>query len=186
MTTSSKPMAEISAADLSALIRNVKTSGTKYDALVQRAAAQCVLQSVVHRNVTPMNDLFESLPKGSRRDSLVAYFEKFGNAAWMKTEKKIAFFDADVDWTHEYSKTVAATMWTTGTKQAVIKSAYDLEDEFAKVLDRFEKLANDPSKNVGHPELLARMKAAYNAYVVDSFHNITSDNDEVEEEEIAA
>lgn len=164
--------------DLVKLIASVKTSGSRFDALVQKAAVQCVAQSIVHSNVTPANDLFNALPKGSRRDSLVAWFERHGNLAWMKAERKLAFYKAvEADaWTPEYAVEVQGNMWTTGTKAPEIKSAYDLEDEFGKVFDRLGKVMNDSTKEVAHRDLYAKLKAVYNQHIV-SEH---SANDEKE------
>lgn len=161
----------VEAAELDKMIVGVKTSGVRFDALVQRAAVQCVAQSILHGNTTPANALYEALPKGSRRDSLVAWFEKYGNFAWMKGERKLAYFKAKsaADWTDEYAAEVAASMWTTGTKPAEPKSVYDMEEEVSKFLDRMGKLAGDSTKNVKHKDLLDSLKKVYAAYVVEGF-----------------
>jgi len=158
----------LSSDDLVKLIASVKTSGSRFDALVQKAAIQCVAQSIVHSNVTPANDLFNALPKGSRRDSLVAWFERHGNMAWMKAERKIAFYKAvEVEaWTPEYAVEVGGNMWTTGTKAPEIKSSYDLEEEFGKVFDRLGKVMSDSTKEVAHRDLYAELKAVYNKHIV--------------------
>lgn len=160
----------ISSDDLVKLIASVKTSGAKFDALVQKAAVQCVAQSIVHSNVTPANDLFNALPKGARRDSLVAWFERHGNFAWMKAERKLVFYKAHEKdaWNADFSIDVSSNMWTTGTKAPEPKSAYDLEDEFGKVFDRLGKIMSDSTKNVEHRDLYAKMKAVYNQYVVEA------------------
>jgi hypothetical protein len=158
----------LSSDDLVKLIASVKTSGSRFDALVQKAAIQCVAQSIVHSNVTPANDLFNALPKGSRRDSLVAWFERHGNLAWMKAERKLAFFKAveASAWTPEYAVEVGGNMWTTGTKAPEIKSTYDLEDEFGKVFDRLGKVMSDSTKTIEHRDLYAKLKAVYNNHIV--------------------
>ena len=168
----------MSVEDLNKGINSVKTSGARFDALVQRMAVECVAQSIVHRNTTPGNDLLNALPRGSRRDSLVAWFEKFGHFAWMKVEKKLAFFDAGQEMTAAYYAEVRATSWTTGTKPAAIVSSYDLENEFGKVLDRLGKLVSDSTKTIEHKDLYAKLKATYTAYVVENFEEPASNEEQ--------
>lgn len=174
------PLKLMSAEEISKGIISVKTSGARFDALVQRMAVECVAQSIVHRNITLGNDLLNALPKGSRRDSLVAWFERFGHFAWMKTEKKLAFFDAGQEMTAAYFAEVRATSWTTGTKPAAIVSSYDLETEFGKVLDRLGKLVNDSSKTIEHKDLYAKLKATYTAYVVENFAEPATNDDTIQ------
>lgn len=166
----------MSVEDINKGINQVKTSGARFDALVQRIAVECVAQSIIHRNVTPGNDLFNALPKGSRRDSLVAWFERFGHFAWMKTEKKLAFFDAKLEMTAAYFVEVRATHWTTGTKPAAIVSTYDLEKEFSKVLDRLGKIVSDSTKTIEHRDLYAKLRLTYNAYVAGHLQDVAAND----------
>lgn len=184
MTNKTTTFAVLEASAVSTLIASVKTSGARFDALVQRTATQCVAHSILHGNVNPANDLLNALPKGSRRDSMVAWFEKYGNMAWRKAEKRIDFFKVidKAECTDAYLKEVSVSPWTSGTKPAAIVSTYDLEQEFGKVLDRMGKLVGDSSKTIEHADLYTKLKAAYTAYVVESY--VAPANDE--EEKVAA
>lgn len=184
MTNKTTTFAVLEASAVSTLIASVKTSGARFDALVQRTATQCVAHSILHDNIDMGNDLLNALPKGSRRDSMVAWFEKFGNFAWMKGDKKLAFFKVveKKDCDQAYLKEVSASPWTSGTKPAAIVSTYDLEQEFGKVLDRMGKLVWDSSKTIEHADLYTKLKAAYTAYVVESYVAPANDG----EEQIAA
>ena len=154
---------------LATAINSVKTSGARFDALVQSAAANCIAQSVLHNNATPANDLFHAMPKGSRRDSLAAYFEKFGNLGYLKADKKIVYYNAKLekaDWTPAYSLEVMAFPWTSGTKAADPKSTWDIEEEAQKFIDRMVKIAANSVNTVAHRDLIADLKNAYTSYVV--------------------
>ena len=181
MSKENKSLNIVAAEVLGKMIADVKRAGARFDALVQAAAFQCVAQSVLHRNILPGQDLLDSLPKGSRRDSLVAYFEKFGNFAWMKQDRKLAFYEAvgAAEWTADYASVARAFMWTSGTKPAAIVSAYDLDDLTGKFLDKIGKLVDDSTKEVRHRDLYAKLKAVYTAHVVEGF-NPEAENDEVE------
>ena len=118
---------------LSAAIGIIGKSGKLLEKQIQVAAVQCIAQSIVHRNASPAMSLYEALPKGQRHDSLVAYFEKFGNLAYSKTEKKIVFFDVAkhtdqdaLEWSQEYASEVNAFQWVNGTKKPEPKSAYEI------------------------------------------------------------
>jgi hypothetical protein len=152
--------------DLAKAINGIKTRGAKFDMDVQKAAVQCIAYSIKDRNVTPCNDLYDALPKGSRRDSLVSYFERFGNCAWMKDDKKIKFFDAKLDWTPAYALEASAFMWTGAKKQAEIVSKYDVETEASKFFDRLEKILKDSTKTVQHRELYDELRKTYASYVM--------------------
>jgi hypothetical protein len=132
---------------------------------------QCIAQSIVHRNASPAMSLYEALPKGQRHDSLVAYFEKFGNLAYSKTEKKVVFFDvakhtdqAALEWSQEYASEVSAFQWVNGTKKPDPKSAYDVSEEVGKLLERLSKIAADSTKDVKNKALLDELVGVYNAY----------------------
>lgn len=160
---------------LSQAIGIIGKSGKILEAQVQAAAIQCIAQSIVHRNATPAQQLFEALPKGQRHDALVAYFEKFGNLAYSKAEKKVVFFDVEkitdksLVWTDTYADEVAAFHWTKGTKKPEPKSAWDVSEELGKLIERMTKLASDSTKDVKHKDLLAKVTEVVNAY---NFHEV--------------
>lgn len=150
-------------------------SGKVLESQIQAAAVQCIAQSVIYRNSTPAQSLYEALPKGQRHDSLVAYFEKFGNLAYSKAEKKIVFFDVEkvldktLDWTDIYAAEVVAFHWTNGTKKPEPKSAYDVAEELGKLIERLTKLSSDSTKDVKHKDLLAKVTETMNAYNFQEF-----------------
>lgn len=152
-------------------------SGKVLEAQVQAAAVQCIAQSILHRNATPAAELYTALPKGQRHDSLAAYFEKFGNLAYDKGEKKIVFFDCEkladkkLDWTDEYATQVGAFHWTNGTKKPEPKSAWDVAEELNKLIERMTKITSDSVKaeKVKHKDLLDEVIKVVSAYNFQEF-----------------
>ena len=60
---------------LMAAIGKIAKTAAKLTKDVQAVAVECALHAVDHGNVTPANELVESLGKGMRRASLRAWFE---------------------------------------------------------------------------------------------------------------
>jgi hypothetical protein len=154
---------------LAKLIGTIGKQKVALDKNIQTAAAECVAQSIVHRNATPSMQLYDAVGNTTRRDALVAYFEKFGNLAWSKADKRIAFFDtekilgaaAKLAWTEDYAKQVGDTPWASLKKEPEVVSVYDMDTEFSKFFKRLERLAADPAVTVKNKEMLAVVRAAY-------------------------
>ena len=154
---------------LAKLIGTIGKQKVALDKNIQTAAAECVAQSIVHRNATPSMQLYDAVGNTTRRDALVAYFEKFGNLAWSRADKRVTFFDtgkilgADkaLVWTEEYAKQVCDTPWASLKKEPEVVSVYDMDTEFSKFFKRLERLAADPAVTVKNKEMLATVRAAY-------------------------
>jgi hypothetical protein len=154
---------------LAKLIGTIGKQKVALDKLIQTAAAECVAQSIVHRNATPSMQLYDAVGNTTRRDALVAYFEKFGNLAWSRADKRITFFDVEKNvkgaaalaWTEEYAKMVSDTPWASLKKEPEVVSVYDVDVEFSKFFKRLERLAADPAVSMKNKDMLATVRAAY-------------------------
>lgn len=138
---------EVMKADaLAKLIGTIGRQKVRIDAMTQTAAVQCIAQSIVHRNSTPATQLFDVLGKSTRRDALVAYFERFGNLMWSKVESKVVFCDVanlpsrtKLEWTDEYAAKVAEVVWFNAKPEPKIKSNFDVEDAVSKLIETIER-----------------------------------------------
>jgi hypothetical protein len=151
---------------------------------VQTAAFECVAQSIVHRNITPAQQLLDVI--GSHlKPVLVAYFERFGNIAWMKAESRVAFYEVKVNARHEaskiltekgeremadgallflsdrYAKVVREFAWIKAKKEIEPKSVFDAADEIDKTLTRLLALKKRGAK-IDNIEVLDAVIVAYN------------------------
>ena len=158
---------------LSKEIAAIGKQKVNFENRVQKAATECIGQSVVHRNATPAMQLFDALSGSVRRDALVAFFEKFGQLMWSTADKKLVFLDRTKDklaWTDEYRNEVATTMWHTLKKETPPKSVYDAAKEIGDTIDRLlkKRVKGIEIKNIG---ALNAVHAAYAAWVADSFGN---------------
>lgn len=168
---------------LGALIKSIGQQRVAFDGAVQTAAVMCVGQSIVHRNVTPANDLLEAV--GSHlKPVVVAFFERFGNIAWSKSEKKLKFHELMVFaghdaarcipvgeklvWSEDYSALVTAFVWTKAKKEAEPVSQFDVQEETDKFLERLLKAAKKGA-TLKHKPLLEKLAEVYNRYTADTF-----------------
>jgi hypothetical protein len=135
-----------------------------FDSAVQKAMVEVIGQSIVHRNITPAQSLLDVM--GSHlKPVLVAQFEKFGHIAYMKADKKLAFFDAKKEWTSEYRTLVEKSHWTKAKKEQEPKSEYDADVMLGDVIKRLDKLVAKPGVTVLNLELYKKVKAAHAAAV---------------------
>lgn len=156
----------VDGATLSKLIATIGKTKARLDSQIQTAAMSCIAQSILHRNVSPANDLYNVLEKSMRRDSLLKMFEQYGHMAWSKVEGRILFdkLRADSDkalvWSEGYAKTLP--MWYEAKKEKPASSMYDFEEAFVKFLDAALKKARDTTVEFKGRDLLdnAIMKKA--------------------------
>ena len=158
---------------LSKLIGTIGRQRVRIDNLIQTAAVQCVAQSIVHRNSTPAAQLYDALGKSNRRDSLLTYFERFGNLTWSKVESRVIFFDVGtlpskqaLEWTETYATKVNGTLWFNAKPEPKAKSAYDVEDAVSKLIETVERAVKKGTEVKGL-ELFDAVSAAYYGFRAD-------------------
>lgn len=65
-------------AALNKAIAEIKRAGENLDQAIQTAGLSCLAYAGKHGQVTPANDLYWAMPKGSRRNALVEWLLAFG------------------------------------------------------------------------------------------------------------
>lgn len=156
---------------LMGMIAKAGSQKAEYVGAVKIAASECIGQSIVHRNTTPANELLKVVSK-HHKATLVAYFEKFGNFAWMKAEDKLAFYEGDrkLEWTEEYAKQVLAFDWEDARKPTKVRSEYDVEAEFSRFMEQV-KTAIKKGLTVKNADLIADLEAAKARYVITHYED---------------
>ena len=103
-----------------------------------------------------------------RRDSMVAFFEKFGNFAWMKSEKKLVFYPAVALMSEEdftaWSEETITQKWHEAKKASEPVSIHDVGAEFDKFLKRMSKISEDATMELRHKELLSQLEHTASVY----------------------
>jgi hypothetical protein len=132
---------------------------------VQEMAQQAVAYSIIHGDISIGKMLLEaiSVNKALRKDSLVAYFEKYGNFAWMKVGKTLKFFEAykvgKLDADHE--ALIVGAKWDEAKREAEIVSKYDMEEMVRAFIGKMNKIAGDSANTVEHREALAIVEQSF-------------------------
>jgi len=127
---------------LNQLIATIKRSGAKLDTQIQEAALGCLIQLEEHGNSTPLNMLWEAMPKGSRRNALGVWACKYGKARINTGKDKDAV-------RFKYNKTgttdldaAAANPWYGQTKERALEKEFSLQTRFAALLRDYKKHIN--------------------------------------------
>ena len=159
MTKTNKPaFALISgAANIKSAIDSIERRGKKYDHDVQIAALSAMQHHVEHGDVTLINRLVGSMPKGSRVNALRAFIETFG-AVRFDAESKL--------FVHVKGGTfrlddAMAVMWNEFKPEAAYQPITDPFKRFDQLVSQFErdmKEMGDQSKVT--PEMIAALKSA--------------------------
>lgn len=159
-------MALINQADLSKLVASIGKRGASLTKDIQSAAVAAIGYSVVHGDITFGNRLLDALGTWTRKDALVAFFEKYGNFAWMKQDKKLAFFKAVELMSEAEFESFAETLpqWDTAKRAPQVISKYDVAAEFDKFLKRMEKLREDSTIELRHKALLDALEDTTSKY----------------------
>jgi hypothetical protein len=137
---------------------------------IQEVASYAIAVSITSGNVAVANSLLEALgtTKSLRKDSLVAHFEKLGNFAWLKQEKKLGFFlnakhgCTDGVLTPEYESVIVGSKWDEAKREAEIVSEYDMEKQFRVFISRMDKIVSDPANTVENIDVLAAIRTVFN------------------------
>jgi hypothetical protein len=163
-----KTVTNMTSEQFNVLIGQIKRLGKLTNHAIQRAAVFAVYQSIEHRNSTPADTLLKAMPAGARRQSLICFFERFGNLCYAKTTKKVEFFDVlnmtgmELDEFNE--EKLMATQWHTMIKEPDLTSAWDVSEQLDKVLSKLEKAIDHETREVLNAGLIKKVRLAIAEY----------------------
>lgn len=143
-------------------ISQIGKIGNKLNLRIQIAAMNAVYYSVTEGYIQYGQNLVLAMNAGQRKNSLVAFLEKFGNFAWSKENKNLIYQKNDKATVE--SLDAIDERWFETIKAPEPKSMYDFEEDVSKFIKRMEKAVTDKATIV-HIELMDYIKAA-----VDQFH----------------
>jgi hypothetical protein len=151
------------------LVALINKRGGQVDSLIQEAALIAAEQATVHGNINPVNALYEGMPNGSRRASLVAWFELFANVTYMTVDKKFTH-DAGraYKWEANHIKGATHTKWYEARKET-IRSDKDAVEEVDAFIKRMMALSKEG--RLANPELidvLNKAKAKWHGAMLDA------------------
>jgi hypothetical protein len=144
-----------------------KTAGELQTA-IQDVAVQAVGYSIEHGDIRYGQKLFDVLPSGVRRASLVAFLEKHGNFAYSKEDKCFKFFKGLGEPRVFDEMALMAINWASATKETIV-SSYDLELIMTKAIKAMEKAFKEHEKsgvkleNTSAYDFMVSARDSYNA-----------------------
>lgn len=142
-------------ADAYKLADSIAKRGKVLDSDIQRAAVSAIAYSILYGDVTIGQKLIECFPAGSRKASLVTYFETRGNFEFDKSAKKVVYRlnpKAERDMA-KLIPLLAENRWT-DAKPEVIESVYDVMESLEKFIKRFENMKSE----VVHRDMLPKLR----------------------------
>lgn len=166
---------EFNAEKFAKLVSLISKRGGQVDGLIQEAALIAAEQATVHGNINPVNALYDGMPNGTRRASLVAWFELFANVTYMKTAKKFSHDPGrGYKWEGVHAMGAAYTKWFEARKET-IRSDKDAIEEVDNFIKRMKALAKEG--RLINPELvtvLDQAKAKWHGAYIDATLGIPS------------
>ena len=144
-------------AAIKSAIDSIARRGKKLDRDIQVAALSAMQHHVEHGDVTLINRLVDSMPKGSRVNALRAFIETFGAVRFDVESKKFvhlrgATFRLD---------DAMQVMWSEFKPETAYKPITDPLKRFDQLVAAFEKdMAEMGDASKVRPEMVAALKAA--------------------------
>lgn len=158
----------LESAQFSALVGKIGRTQAALTADIQTAAINAVAHSILHGNVMPAFQLYGAMGKSLRKDSLVAWLEKYGYLAWSKMDKKFLFDKRDYKFDDNYAEVLAGDPWNTAIRQPEPVSKFDIDAMFDKFMANargiVKKAEGNPAVKVTNVELLNYLASASGQY----------------------
>lgn len=153
---------------LTKLIGLIGKRGTQVSNMIQVAAIQAIGYSIVHGDIGFGQRLYDAMPAGTRKDSLMAYLELNGHFAVEGKGKaaKIVFKNRERTFDPDALK---LKHWNDAKRESVHKSVFDVSEEFDKFFRRMKKLADDATMQVKHKELLGALLITASKFNAEEF-----------------
>lgn len=156
-------MALMQSADLIKKIGSIGKASAKLVKDIQLAAVNAVGYSIEYGDITFAQRLYDAVGTGVRRQSLVAFFEKYGQLCYSSTEKKFVFYKVEgIEFNEE---ALLATPWNDAKKEIIV-SELDAADMVSKLIKRIES-GIEKKVSVKNSALLDDLKIMYSQYLQD-------------------
>jgi hypothetical protein len=151
--------------ELHVALKAITKSVTVTRQRVQEIAQQACAYSIIHGDTSIGKMLLEAIAvnKALRKDSLIAYLEKFGNFAWVKAEKTLKFratFPAGAI-ASDHEALIVGTKWDEAKRETEATSKWDMEALVRAFITKMNKLASDAANTIENKEALALVEQTF-------------------------
>jgi len=150
------------------IVASITKAGAKLDKDIQKVAVSAIGHAVLHKNIVPANQLFKAMPNGSRKQSLITYFESNAHLVFVTADKEFGYytnpavigFDGDA---------LMAKPWHEA-KREVLKSSYDVDASFLRFMKAVDNAIADglEVKGVEKFKALKEFNAKYESNLIDA------------------
>lgn len=151
---------------LAKIITSIGRRGVILDRDIQLCAVNAVGYSIEHGDVRAANQLYENLPQGTRRASLIKYFETYGDLAYMAQTSKKFEHDKRQNKDGEFKTfnydALMGTLWYQA-KSEVLVSEVNVIDMVSALIKRAET-AISKQRTVKGSDFLDELKALMGRY----------------------
>lgn len=124
--------------ELDKAIKNFAVTSKKYDKQLHLISVSVLAHVAKHNNTTVIDtlfaNLFDALSQSTRKNALIAWFEKFGNVAYNKEEKRLRYVKGKVAMIEDAIK---LPFWE--FKPEAEYKPLDLMAEIVRLVDKAEK-----------------------------------------------
>lgn len=148
-------------AELAKEITSIAKTGNRLNTRIQIAAINAIFYSIQEGYIQYGQNLVMALNNGQRKNSLVAFLEKYGKFQWSKENKSLVFKKRDELTLESISE--IKEHWFETIKAPEPKSMYDFEDEVNRFLKKMEKAVTDKA-TIKHVEIMDYVNAAMAQY----------------------
>lgn len=149
-------------AEIRKAIASITNRGKKLDADIQHAGLSVLNHIELHGDVTLACELFNGMPKGSRRNALAEWFLAFGklelNTGENKKELPFSYSKEKVTKLDE----AAATEWFMFKPEAPVDEVFDFQAMLQALLSKAEK-ADKAGKKIEGVDVMKRVVEAIKA-----------------------
>jgi hypothetical protein len=150
------------------IVASITKAGAKLDKDIQKVAVSAIGHAVLHKNIVPANQLFKAMPNGSRKQSLITYFETNAHLVFVTADKEFGYY-TNPEVIGFDGEALMAKPWHEA-KREVLKSAYDVDQSFARFMKAVDKAIADglEVKGVEKFKALKEFNAKYESSLIDA------------------
>jgi hypothetical protein len=154
--------------EIDKIVAGIAKAGVKLDKDIQKVAVSAIGHAILHSNTVPANQLFKAMPNGSRKQSLITYFETNTPLVFVTADKEFGYYENPAV-TGFDGEALMATPWHEA-KREVLKSSYDVDQSFARFMKAVDKAIADGLEVKGMEKFkaLKEFNAKYESSLIDA------------------
>lgn len=158
----------LSQSQIDKLVAGIAKAGAKLDKDIQSVAVSAIGHAILHSNTNPANQLFKAMPNGSRKQSLITFFETNAPLVFVTADKEFGYYENPAVQGFDGEKLMSMP-WHEA-KREVLKSSYDVDQSFTRFMKAVDKAIADglEVKGLEKFKALKEFNAKYESSLIDA------------------